>query len=62
MLHGLVSLGFELKTKSVYPTWPHTRACDLAVWQMSVFLTGLARPSTRVCIAIFRAHGHSYTG
>ncbi|KHG10319.1 putative cytosolic iron-sulfur assembly protein 1 [Gossypium arboreum] len=40
---------------------PHTRACNLAIWHKSVYLIGLARPSTqpctRGCMAIFRAHG-----
>ncbi|KHG07446.1 hypothetical protein F383_34230 [Gossypium arboreum] len=27
------------------------------MWHKSVYLTGLTRPSTRACMAIFRVHG-----
>ncbi|KHF98113.1 hypothetical protein F383_37329 [Gossypium arboreum] len=39
-----------------------TRASDLAVWHKSVYPIGLPWPSTRACVAIFKAHGCSYTG
>ncbi|KHG14675.1 hypothetical protein F383_20382 [Gossypium arboreum] len=57
----VVSPGVDLETKLVCSTWPHTWVCDLAVWHKSVYPTGLARPSTlpstRPCVALFRAHG-----
>ncbi|KHG19390.1 hypothetical protein F383_23909 [Gossypium arboreum] len=31
----------------------------MVVWHKSVYPTGLAWPSTRACVAIFKAHGLS---
>ncbi|KHG22915.1 Sulfhydryl oxidase 2 -like protein [Gossypium arboreum] len=47
MLHGCVSPGVVIETKSVCSTRSHTRACDLAVLHKSVYPTVVARPSTR---------------
>ncbi|KHF99975.1 hypothetical protein F383_17880 [Gossypium arboreum] len=57
-----VSPSVEININSVCSTWPHTRACDLAVWHQSVYPTSLALPSTRACRVIFRPQGQSYTG
>ncbi|KHG12938.1 hypothetical protein F383_05793 [Gossypium arboreum] len=58
MLNSRVSPGIEIKMKSVYSTRSHTRACDLAVLHKSVYLIGLARPSTwpgtRACVATLK--------
>ncbi|KHG08169.1 Protein stu1 [Gossypium arboreum] len=62
VLHDRVSPGVKFETKSVRFTWPHTRACDLAVWHKSVYPIGLARPSTRACVAISKGTWARHTG
>ncbi|KHG00331.1 hypothetical protein F383_18965 [Gossypium arboreum] len=51
-----------MELKSVCFTWPHTRACDLAMLQKSVYPTVLAQPDTQPCVAISKATRVRHTG